>query len=132
MRISAAVVTVALVASLVVAANLTPSPSGIGTHQQLGLPPCSARLTIGIRCPACGMTTSWAHFVRGQWLMSMQANLGGFLLALYAVATIILGTRVFFQARLPSLNAQKIATIALVGIAIIAICEWGARLAGAL
>ena len=33
-------------------------------------------------CPSCGMTTSFAHFVRGQWGDAAHANIGGLLLAL--------------------------------------------------
>lgn len=74
-----------LVALLVTAACLPPSPQGMGTHQRLGLPPCSFILWFGQRCPACGMTTSWAHLMRGHVLQSAHANTGGMLLALYAL-----------------------------------------------
>src|SRR5438105_1310745 len=74
----------ALIALLVTAARLTPSSAGLGTHQQLGLPPCTVLDWFGIRCPSCGMTTSWAHMVRGQVLAAARANAGGALLALAA------------------------------------------------
>ncbi len=73
-----------LVTLLGVSARLTPSSAGLGTHQQLGLPECSVRQFFGIRCPSCGMTTSWAHMVRGQVLSSVKANSGGALLAIVA------------------------------------------------
>lgn len=73
-----------LVTLLAVAWWLQPDPSGLGTHHQLGLPPCSFRLFLGMRCPACGMTTSWAHVVRGQLFPALRANSGGTLLALAA------------------------------------------------
>jgi Protein of unknown function (DUF2752) len=69
---------------LVTAACLTPSPQGLGTHQQLGLPPCTLVAWFGIRCPSCGMTTSWAHLLRGHVVSAMQANTGGALLAIAA------------------------------------------------
>jgi len=56
----------------------------MGTHQQLGLPPCTFVAWLGIRCPSCGMTTSWSHMLRGNVLGAMQANAGGALLALTA------------------------------------------------
>ena len=74
----------ALIALLVTAARLAPSSAGLGTHQQLGLPPCTVLDWFGIRCPSCGMTTSWAHMVRGHVLAAMQVNAGGTLLALAA------------------------------------------------
>ncbi len=74
-----------LVALLITAALLPPSKTGMGTHQQLGLPPCSVVMIFGSRCPACGMTTSWAHLMRGQVLQSAHANTGGMLLAMFAI-----------------------------------------------
>ena len=130
-RITAAIVVISAACGLGIAAILSPDPSGLGTHQQLGLPPCSARLLLGIRCPACGMTTSWSHFMRGQWVQSIQANLAGFMLALYSAGAIGLGASVVWKGKVPSLRLQKYATITLIGIAIIAICQWGFRLATA-
>ncbi len=62
---------------LIVAGLLRPSPYGMGTHQQLGLPMCGFLLLTGQPCPSCGMTTSWSHLMRGQLLRSMQANAAG-------------------------------------------------------
>jgi len=67
------------------AAWLTPSPQGMGTHQQLGLPPCTIVQWYHIRCPSCGMTTSWARLLRGQIVAAFAANAGGALLALTAL-----------------------------------------------
>ena len=76
-----------LVTLLGVSWRLTPDPAGMGTHHQLGLPMCSVRQFVGIRCPSCGMTTSWAHMVRGQVFSSVKANSGGALLAIVAIFT---------------------------------------------
>ncbi len=78
----------ACVALLVTARCLEPVGRGYGTHQQLGLPACMSRVLWGVSCPACGMTTSWAWATRGQWTLAVQANAGGFLLALIALAFI--------------------------------------------
>ena len=71
-----------LVGGFSLAASLTPDPLGYGTHQQLGLPACSFQVMFDIPCPSCGMTTSFSHFVRGEWISSAIANPGGLLLAL--------------------------------------------------
>jgi hypothetical protein len=71
---------------LVTAWRLTPSPRGLGTHQQLGLAPCTVEQWFGMRCPSCGMTTAWAHVVRGQLPAALRANAGGALLAGLALA----------------------------------------------
>ena len=83
-RVPLALVGGVLVTLLFVSGRLTPDSQGLGTHHQLGLPPCSVRQLFGIRCPSCGMTTSWAHMVRGQVLSAVKANSGGALLALVA------------------------------------------------
>ena len=73
-----------LVGLLATAACLNPNRRGYGTHQGLGLPPCTIVQWYGMRCPSCGMTTSWAHMTRGQVVQAMQANSGGALLAIIA------------------------------------------------
>jgi hypothetical protein len=75
---------VGLVAALATAGWLAPSPQGYGTHQQLGFPACSFLRMFGRPCPSCGMTTAWAHVIRGQPLAAAQANSAGALLALAA------------------------------------------------
>jgi hypothetical protein len=57
----------------------------MGTHQQLGLPPCTSVQWFGIRCPSCGMTTSWSHLVRGNVLSAFRVNAGGALLGAAAL-----------------------------------------------
>ena len=60
----------------------------MGTHQQLGLPPCSSIALFGVRCPACGMTTSWALAANLELLPSIRTNIAGFLLFTIALAFI--------------------------------------------
>jgi len=69
---------------LVVATRLNPSGNGIGSHRQLGLQPCQFELRTGLPCPTCGMTTSFAHFVRGQVVASFYVQPMGAVLALIA------------------------------------------------
>ena len=73
-----------LLVPVAIALCLPPSPSGLGTHQQLGLPPCTLLDWYGIRCPSCGMTTAWCCLVRGQIVPALRANVGGALLGLAA------------------------------------------------
>ena len=70
-----------LVLCFALAASLNPDPRGYGTHEQLGLPACSFWELIGRPCPGCGMTTSISLFVRGRWIESARANVGGLALA---------------------------------------------------
>jgi len=77
----AAVVLLAAGAVLGLAMWLTPDPSGVGTHRQLGLPGCTMILASGYPCPTCGMTTAFSHAVRGRFIRSFHAQPAGFLLA---------------------------------------------------
>jgi hypothetical protein len=61
---------------------LTPDPDGYGTHEQLGLLPCSAPRWFGVPCPGCGVTTSVTWFVQGAPLRSLVVQPLGFSLAL--------------------------------------------------
>jgi hypothetical protein len=66
---------------LAIAACLRPAERGYGTHQQLGLPPCTSVALFGRRCPSCGMTTSWAYMLHGHPWLACRANAGGAMLA---------------------------------------------------
>lgn len=76
----------ALVTLLGLARTLTPSPKGWGTHEQLGLPACAFVLRFQKRCPSCGMTTAWAHLVRGSLAAALRCHVTGTLLGLSAAA----------------------------------------------
>lgn len=56
---------------------LTPNPIGLGTHQQLGLPPCFSKLFFDGPCPTCGLTTSFTAFLHGQLVESFSAHFYG-------------------------------------------------------
>lgn len=87
-RVASVLWVVFLIGGFYIATTLEPNPEGLGTHQQLGLPPCSMRVLLGGPCPSCGMTTSFAHFVRGQFVKSAQANPAGLLLAIVCAVNI--------------------------------------------
>lgn len=80
-RAALVVGSVLLLAGFALAAWLPPDPRGFGTHQQLGLPPCTMIVLFDRPCPGCGMTTSFAHFVRGQFRDAARANPAGLLIA---------------------------------------------------
>ena len=71
----------------VLAFSLTPISGGYGTHEQLGLPPCSFLARTGWPCPTCGLTTSVALMAHGQVAAAFGAHpFGVVLAALLAVA----------------------------------------------
>lgn len=109
---------------LIVASCLQPDSRGLGTHQQLGLPPCSMRMMFGIRCPGCGMTTSWAYFTRGKWHASAQANVAGFLLAWFSLAVTVIAVRSVVTGCPPSIRNQQRVTLGGVAIMVVAFLNW--------
>ncbi len=76
-----------------VAIWLTPDPSGVGTHQQLGAGRCSLLTQTGLPCPTCGMTTAFAYTVRGHVFSAMWAQPAGFVLALATIVALGLSVR---------------------------------------
>ncbi len=87
-RLTLVAVAAALAVVLGLACWLNPDERGFGTHEQLGLPPCAFRALTGIPCPSCGMTTSFAHVMRGRLLTAAWTNAGGCVLALGLVGLI--------------------------------------------
>lgn len=59
---------------LALARWLTPDPSGHGTHLQLGLPPCGFFALTSLPCPACGLTTAFAHMARLELISAARAH----------------------------------------------------------
>lgn len=50
------------------------SPTGHGTHEELGLPPCPSVLLFNRPCPGCGLTTSWTAFIHGNFAFAFHAH----------------------------------------------------------
>jgi hypothetical protein len=84
---------------MVIAARLIPSPTGMGTHTQLGLDQCQFALRTGLPCPSCGMTTSFAWFARGNFPASVYVQPMGALLALGTTVTFWAGLYVVITGR---------------------------------
>jgi len=78
-------------AVLFIGAMLEPDARGYGTHAQLGLPPCGFLSWTGCPCPGCGLTTAFAHAVRGEWLSAAAANPLGLALFVVVCASIPFG-----------------------------------------
>jgi hypothetical protein len=81
---------VAVLALFAIAYRLEPSPTGLGTHTQLGLPPCLIYQLSGVPCPACGMTTAFVHAVHGQPLQALATQPFSALLAFALAVGLIL------------------------------------------
>ena len=80
----AALVLAAAVAPLAVARGVSPDPAGLGTHTSLGMPPCGFHVSTGLPCATCGMTTAFAHAVRGEMAAALSVQPAAAALALVA------------------------------------------------
>lgn len=98
-RFGALILSLCALALLMVAVELPPSPTGLGTHRQMGFPQCAWMTVAGIPCPTCGMTTSFSHFVRGNWVASFYVQPMGFVLALLTCAVFWLGLYIALTGR---------------------------------
>jgi hypothetical protein len=128
-RFFAAVVGAGLLAALLLASQLRPDPRGRGTHEQLGLPPCTFKFLVGRPCPACGMTTSWALATRGRLVDAARAHVTGTLLAGAALAVAVGAALVAARGKRlawpPGETTVAAAAVTLVGLVL---CEWIVRL----
>lgn len=86
-RLWALLVALSCLAVLTIAASLNPSKTGLGSHRQLGLRECQFAAQTGVPCPTCGMTTSFAHFLRGHIIASLWVQPMGTVLALITTMT---------------------------------------------
>jgi Protein of unknown function (DUF2752) len=87
-------------ALLIIARLLRPSVDGVGTHRQLGLPPCAFLHFTGIPCPGCGLTTSVAHAARLHFYESIITQPFGLIVFIAAILTIPLSIY-FMRRRVP-------------------------------
>lgn len=84
---------------LITAARVTPSHTGVGTHEDLGFATCGWLMRTGVPCLTCGMTTSFAHFVRGQVLASIYVQPMGAVLAILTCVCFWIGLYVAVTGR---------------------------------
>lgn len=95
-RVLGAIVALGSGSLLMVAAMLSPSETGLGTHQQLMLPECGWITIFDLPCPTCGMTTAFSHAADGNLSASFLTQPLGSLLALATAIAFLSGMYVAF------------------------------------
>jgi hypothetical protein len=99
-RLVALAAALACLAVLLTAAYATPSPTGVGTHSSsLHMQPCQFLERTHLPCPGCGMTTSFAWFVRGNLLAAVYVQPMGAMLAALAGCAVWAGLYVAVTGR---------------------------------
>jgi hypothetical protein len=114
---------------LAIARHLEPAAPGVGTHVQLGLPPCGFLAATGLPCPACGLTTAFAHMVRLNLLDAAHVHPVGVALFMVVVASLMTcglaaGLGWPLEDTLKRLRLARMAAI----ICLAAVLSWFARL----
>jgi hypothetical protein len=97
-RAIAALVVALALASVLTLSAASPDARGHGTHEQLGMVPCSWPILFDRPCPTCGVTTAAAHVVHLAPLTALHTQPFGALLALaglgfaaFALRTLLIG-----------------------------------------
>ncbi|MCB9881574.1 MAG: DUF2752 domain-containing protein [Planctomycetes bacterium] len=66
-----------------------PDPRGFGTHEQLGMQPCSWPMLYGEPCPTCGVTTAASLVAHLRPIEAMRVQPFGAVLALGLIVFLI-------------------------------------------
>lgn len=112
-----------------VAAWLTPSEAGHGTHTQLGMPPCAWAVALDAPCATCGMTTAFAYAAEGRILTSAHTQPFGMLLAVAASVVFWAGLyQGLTGARLDSIAGRLFRGRVLIGMGVLFLAAWGYKL----
>ncbi len=128
-RIVWAVVGLVCAVVLGIAFYLTPDPAGMGTHRQLGLPPCGFVLTSGLPCPTCGMTTAFCDVAHGRILAGFVAQPAGFVLCLGTLGLMIYASYVVIFGRTIFVNWDRIGVRLTIALGGLFLAGWGFKLA---
>lgn len=132
-RLWAAAVALGCLALLGLSRWLEPDPRGLGTHEQLGGWQCVVPLVTGYPCPTCGMTTAFAHTVRGQWGAAFHAQPAGLVLCLAVMAAAGLALGVLASGKTWHLNWYRVSPawvpLAVLGLLLLG---WGYKIAAGL
>lgn len=132
-RIGSGIAALLCLGLLSVAAWLSPSGDGHGTHEQLGLAPCTWVALFDKPCPTCGMTTSFAHTADASFLTAATTQPLGMLLAIGAAAmfwttahTAATGSRAS-HAALGLVNGRSLVVMLILGLGAWAykLATWG-------
>ncbi len=115
---------------LAIAVYLKPDPRGVGTHEQLFPGPCGLLLTTGMPCPTCGMTTAFAHTVRGQWVKAFWVQPVGMLLCLATAGLAVVAASTILRGRWPRIwLIERYPMSLLIGFLVLFFAGWAFKIA---
>jgi hypothetical protein len=124
-RVAWALVLALPTAVLVTATRLTPTSAGGGTHTQLGLEPCGFYEFTGYPCPGCGLTTAFAHLVRGHVFEAWAANPFGVMFFTFTLGFMVFATIGLVRGwAIAETYRQLEGERWLIGVALVAMAVW--------
>ncbi|MEM9108504.1 MAG: DUF2752 domain-containing protein [Planctomycetota bacterium] len=129
-RLTSSGIALACAGPLIVAAMLTPSSDGVGTHTQMGLPECGFKLATGYPCATCGCTTAFAHAADGSFLTSLMTQPFGAVLALsLSMLALIAGWSALSGMRLDPLGQFMASRGFVLSWIVLLLAAWGYKAA---
>jgi hypothetical protein len=124
-RVAAGFLACVCLALLIVAARLDPEPAGVGTHMQLGLPPCGWVAKYNRPCVMCGMTTAFAEAAHARPVASFLTQPAGALGALGVAAGFWGGlVAAFSGARVDRLLANMLRPRSVLVLGMVVLAAW--------
>lgn len=101
-------------------------PLRMGSHTSIGLGACRFKELFDIPCPSCGMTTSFAMFVRMDFINALRANWVGTLLAAICLTLIPWGILSAVRGKLLIVKSIEGPLAFLVGsLTVLMLLRWG-------
>ena len=129
-RLIALAIAVGAMVVLYTAASIEPSPTGVGTHLQLGMQPCGFLQRTSLPCAGCGMTTSFAYLVRGHVISSLIAQPFGMVLCVLTAAGVWAGAYIAWTGKASHRLLKLIpARVHVIGWPTLALSAWLWKLA---
>lgn len=128
-RVVPAIVLVVSGGVLALAAALQASPTGLGTHTQLGLAVCGFYQRSGVPCATCGMTTAFSHAADGRLDQALLTQPAGAVLAvLTAMAGIISAYALATGMRLEPVVGWCVRPRTIVAMIVLVLGSWGYKI----
>jgi len=128
-RLAWLAVAIACATVLGIGAYLRPDPRGLGTHEALGLPPCSFVLTSGLPCPTCGMTTAYSLMLHGHPIQAFLAQPAGAVLCLGTVVLLIASVHFAIRGYMVSPNWVRLGPVrTMLCLGFLLLFGWGFKI----
>ena len=109
---------------------MPPDPRGFGTHERLGLPPCSLVLTTGLPCPTCGMTTAFSLMMHARPWSAFLVQPAGAVLCLATMVLLLVSAYIAVSGRTVTIDWDRLGPVRLaLSGGLVLMLGWGFKIA---